>query len=33
VLQDTETNDEVPVEGGADGVVAAVLRHMGPGSL
>jgi len=33
VLQDTETNDEIPVEGGADGVVAAVLRHMGPGSL
>ena len=33
VLQDTETSGEVPIEGGADGVVAAVLRHMGPGSL
>jgi histidyl-tRNA synthetase len=29
VLQDTETNDEVPVEGDADGIVAAVLRNLG----
>jgi histidyl-tRNA synthetase len=32
VLQDTETREEVPVEGGADGLVAALLRHL-KGSL
>jgi histidyl-tRNA synthetase len=32
VLQDTETHDEVPVEGGADGLVAAVMRNL-TGSL
>jgi histidyl-tRNA synthetase len=31
VLQDTETREEVPVEGGADGIVAAVLRNLGAG--
>jgi len=29
VLQDTETNDEVPMERDADGIVAAVLRNLG----
>jgi histidyl-tRNA synthetase len=33
VLQDTETSNEVPVEGDADGIVAAVLRNLGAGSL
>jgi histidyl-tRNA synthetase len=36
VLQDTETGREVPVEShppGADGIVAAVLRNLGTGSL
>jgi len=33
VLQDTETGDEVPVESSADGIVAAVLRNLGAGSL
>jgi histidyl-tRNA synthetase len=28
VLQDTETNEEVPIEGGADGLVAAVMRNL-----
>jgi len=31
VLQDTETGGEVAVEGGADGVVAAVNRNLGAG--
>jgi histidyl-tRNA synthetase len=31
VLQDTETSDEVPVEGDANGIVAAVLRNLGGG--
>jgi len=33
VLQDTETGDEVVVESSADGIVAAVLRNLGAGSL
>lgn len=33
VLQDTDTGEEIPIEGGADGIVAAVLRHLGAGSL
>ena len=33
VLQDTETGDEVAVESSADGIVAAVLRNLGAGSL
>jgi hypothetical protein len=33
VLQDTETRAEVPVEGEADGIVAAVLRNLGAGAL
>lgn len=33
VLQDTETGDEVVVESSADGIVAAVLRNLGTGSL
>ena len=33
VLQDTETRDEVPVEGDVDGIIAAVLRNLGAGSL
>jgi len=33
VLQDTETRQEVPMEGEADGMVAAVLRNLGAGSL
>ncbi|MEJ7786897.1 MAG: histidine--tRNA ligase [Solirubrobacteraceae bacterium] len=33
VLQDTETGDEVGVESSADGIVAAVLRNLGAGSL
>jgi histidyl-tRNA synthetase len=31
VLQDTETGDEVPIEGGVDGLVAAVQRNLGSG--
>jgi len=31
VLQDTESGDEVPVEGGVDGMVAAVQRNLGAG--
>ncbi len=33
VLQDTETREEVPMEAEADGLVAAVLRNLGAGSL
>jgi histidyl-tRNA synthetase len=31
VLQDTETGNEVPIEGGVDGLVAAVQRNLGSG--
>lgn len=33
VLQDTETREEVPLEASPDGVVAAMLRNLGAGSL
>ena len=31
VLQDTDTGAEVPIEGGTDGLVAAVQRNLGAG--
>ncbi len=33
VLQDTETRADVPIEDGPDGIVAAVLRNLGTGTL